>query len=239
MNEFKTSQKDWRSLYIIGGVVTVVLLIYSLATMLIMFGAGGPPATAQEILEMLHQNRLIGLLRLDALTTLVIPLYYLLFLSLFVALRKTHEVGATIALLLSCTGLTLFLATPSFISWMVLSDKFAVATDEAQKTLLLAAGESILATDLWHSSSAFVGGLLMQTSTLLISLVMLRSDTFSKLTAWVGVVTHGLDLAHILLMLIIPSVAMLLMIVGGTLYLVWFPMLGRDFFRLAKRSVTQ
>ena len=89
-----------------------------------------------------------------------------------------------------------------------------------------------MVTDLWHGSSAFVGGLLLQTSTLLISLVMLRSNSFSKLTAWVGVVTHGLDLVHVLLMLILPSLGVILMAVGGTLYLVWFPLLARDFFRL-------
>ena len=227
------SNSNWRSLYKIAGVATIILLIYSLATMLIMFGAGVPPTTAHEILEMLSQNQLMGLLRLDALTTLVMPLYYLLFLSLFIALRKSHEVGATITLLLGSAGLTLFLAAPSFISWMVLSEKFAIA-DQAQKTLLLAAGETILATDLWHSSSAFVGGLLLQTSMLLISLVMLRSNTFSKLTAWVGVVTHSLDLAHIPFLLFFPTIGTILMIFGGTLYLVWFPLLARDFFHLAK-----
>jgi len=226
---------NWRILYKIAGLAIIILLIYSLATMLIMFGAGGPPSSAQEILEMLHQNRLMGLLRLDALTTLVMPLYYLLLLSLYAALRNTNEVGATITLLLGCAGLTLFLATPSFLSWLILSDKFTVA-DEAQKTLLLAAGETILVTDLWHSSSAFVGGLLLQTSMLLISLVMLRSSSFSKLTAWVGVVTHGLDLAHIPFLLFLPTIGTILMIFGGTLYLVWFPLLARDFFRLAKTS---
>jgi hypothetical protein len=231
--EMSESNSNWRSLYKIAGVATIILLIYSLATMLIMFGAGVPPATANEILEMLSQNQLMGLLRLDALTTLVMPLYYLLFLSLFIALRKSHEVGATITLLLGSAGLTLFLAAPSFISWMVLSEKFAIA-DQAQKTLLLAAGETILATDLWHSSSAFVGGLLLQTSMLLISLVMLRSNTFSKLTAWVGVVTHSLDLAHIPFLLFFPTIGTILMIFGGTLYLVWFPLLARDFFHLAK-----
>jgi len=228
------ANSNWKNLYMIAGVVALTLLIYSLATMVILLGLGSPPATAQEILEMLRQNRLMGLLRLDALTTLIMPLYYLLLLGLYLALRKTHEMGATLTLLLGCAGLTLFLAAPSFVSWIALSDKFALATDETQKTLLLAAGESILVTDLWHSSSAFVGGLLLQSSTLLISLVMLRGNTFSKSTAWVGVVTHSLDLAHIPCLLFLPSVGTVLLMIGGTLYLVWFPLLARDFFKLGK-----
>jgi len=225
---------NWKSLYKMCGWAAWILLIYSLATMAILLGLGGPPTTAQGILDMLRQNRLVGLLRLDALTTLLMPLYYLLFLGLYIALRKTQAMGATLMLLLGCTGLTLFLAAPSFVSWMALSDKFAVATDDARKTLLLAAGETILATDLWHSSSAFVGGLLLQTSTLLISLVMLRGTTFRKSTAWVGVVTHGLDLAHIPFLLFIPPIGEFLLMIGGTLYLAWFPLLAWDFFQLAQ-----
>lgn len=179
---------------------------------------------------MLEENRFTALLRLDVLTTL----YHLLFLGLYIALSKTHEMGVTLMLLLGCAGLTLFLAAPSFVSWITLSDKFALATDNGQKILLLAAGETILVTDLWHSSSAFVGGLLLQTSTLLISVVMLRGDTFRKSTTWVGVVTHGLDLAHIPFRLFIPPVGVCPLMIGGTLYLAWFPLLTWDFFRLAR-----
>lgn len=226
------TNQNWKSLYKIGGVAALALLAYCLVTMVVVFGVGSQPQTAQEVLDMLHQNRLAGLLRLDALTTLCMPLYYLLFLSFYIALRKTHETYAAITLLLGCAGLTLFLAAPSFISWLTLSDKFAMATSQEQKILLLAAGEAILVTDIWHSSSAMVGGLLLQTSTVLISVAMLRSNAFSKLTGWVGLVTHGLDLAHIPFLLIVPVVGELLMVIGGTLYLVWFPLVARDFFRL-------
>ncbi|MFZ6026838.1 MAG: hypothetical protein ACOYYS_03900 [Chloroflexota bacterium] len=228
------SDENFKVLGRLGGVTALLLLAYVLATMAILVGLGAPPASAEETLEMLRQNRLAGLLRLDMLTTLFMPLYYLLFFALYLALKKTHDLAAKAALLLGCAGVTLFLAAPAFVSWMALSDKFAAATSEAQKNLLLAAGESIFVTDLWHSSTAFVGGLLLQASLVLISLAMLRSRAFSKWTAWLGVVTHGLDLAHIPLMLFLPSVGAALLMVGGTLYLAWFPLLARDFFRLAK-----
>ena len=112
MNE---ANSNWKNLYKLSGWVAIILLIYSLATMVILLGLGGPP------------------------TTLVTPLYYLLFLSLFIALRKTYKLVATLTLLLGCAVLTLFLAAPSFISWITLSDKFALATNDAQKTLYLAA----------------------------------------------------------------------------------------------------
>jgi len=168
------------------------------------------------------------------LAVLVMPLYYLLFLSLYAALKKTHAAYAVLAAVLGFAGVTLFLATPSVFSWLALSDKFAAATSEAQKTLLLAAGEAILASDMWHGSGAMMGGILLQTGTLLVSLIMLRSNAFGKLTAWVGVVMHGLDLAHLFLIIFFPTVGVILMAVAGPLYLVWFPLLARDFFRLAR-----
>jgi hypothetical protein len=63
---------------------------------------------------------------------------------------------------------------------------------------------------------------------------MLRSNVFSKATAWVGVVTHGLDLLHILIAFFLPAAGAGLMFIAGPLYLVWFPLLARDFFRLGR-----
>ncbi|HTX90195.1 MAG TPA: hypothetical protein VMC09_03175 [Anaerolineales bacterium] len=221
----------------LGGVTALILLGYTLATMAFVFGLGGQPASVQGIFDMLHANRLAGILRLDALTTLVMPLYYLLFLSLYLTLRKDRPLISLIFLLLGCAGLTLFLSAPSFFSWLALSDKYAMTTDPAQKSLLLAAGEGVLASDLWHGSSAFVGGILLQVSTLLASLAMLRSHSFGKWTAWVGVATHSLDLLHILVMPFLPAFGAILMAVGGTLYLLWFPLLASDFLRLARKEI--
>ncbi len=227
-------ESNWHVLYQINGVVMLIFLAYSLITILVMGSLGMPPGSATDVFAMLQANKFSGLLRLDVLTVFVMPLYYLLFLGFYAALQKTGAVYATIAGLLGCAGLTLFLATPSVFSWLVLSDKFAVATSESQKILLLAAGEAILASDLWHGSGALVGGLLMQTSTLILSMVMLRSQAFEKVTAWVGVVTHSLDLLHILVGFFLPAGGVALMMVAGPLYLLWFPLLARDFFRLAK-----
>jgi hypothetical protein len=174
---------------------------------------------------------------LDLLTVLVyMPLFYLLFLGIYVALKKTHLVSAAIAMLLGCAGVTLFLATPSAFSWLALSNKFTAATGEAQKTLFLAAGEAILVSDMWHGTGALIGGILMQIATTLFSIAMLSSNAFGKATAYVGVVTHGLDLAHLLVGFFIPAGGVILMMIAGPLYLIWFPLLARDFFRLGREN---
>ena len=237
-NEFPSVElgSSWKRLYQLAGGTALLLLIYSLVTMLLLVVFGGQPQTARKAFAMLQSNRLVGFLRLDGLTILVMPLYFLLFFGLYTVLKESDGAFAGLASLLVFAGLTLFLATPSAFSWLVLSDKFAAATDPALKTQLLAAGEAILASDLWHGSGAILGGILLQTGALLTSLVMLGSQAFGKLTAWLGVVMFGLDLAHLLTAFFFPAGGVILMAVAGTLYLVWFPLLARDFFRLAKKN---
>ena len=226
---------NWKSLYKASGWVAWILLAYSLVTMVILFILGTPPTTATETFKMLTENKFVGLLRLDLLTVLVyMPLFYLLFLGLYAALKKTHSVSAAIVMLFGCAGVTLFLATPSIFSWLALSDKFAATSSEAQKTLILAAGESLLVSDMWHGTGAVIGSILIQFATTLVSVAMLSSSAFGKSTAYVGVATHGLDLARLLLGFFIPSISFGLMAIAGTLYLVWFPLLARDFFRLGR-----
>lgn len=44
------------------------------------------------------------------------------------------------------------------------------------------AGQAILASDMWHGTGARIGGLLMQSGALIVSVVMLKNSVFNKLT---------------------------------------------------------
>ena len=233
-NIFEQIKNDWRGLYRLCGVGALVLLVYCLATIIIMAITGGQPATVEETLTMLQGNRLVGLLRMDLLTVLVMPLYYVLFLGFLVSLWRAHLVNAVLAFLLVLTGVTLFLAMPSVFSYAFLSDRLAQVAGDAQRAQILAAGEAIQAADMWRGTGAMVGGLLTQTGAVLISFVMLRGTVFGKAAAWMGIITHGLDLLHILVGFFAPELGILLMIVAGPLYLIWFPLVARGFWRLAK-----
>ena len=152
---------------------------------------------------------------------------------------RNCQIGVvSLGLLLSFAGLTLFLATPSAFSIVPLSDKYAAATTPVLKQQFLAAGEALLAADMFNNSGAMIGGILMLVAILILSAVMLKSDHFSKYTAYVGIITHGLDLAHVLVGFFAPQVGVILMVVAGPLYLVWFPLLARDFFRLGREHNT-
>jgi len=227
----------WKSLYRIGGAAALILLLYSVVTLIVLTLLGAAPSTAAETFALLQNNRIIGLLRLDVLTVFVyMPLLYLLFLGIYVALRPTQGAYATLATALVFVGVTLFLATPSAFSMVDLSDKYAVATTETQRSQLLAAGEAILASDMWHGTGAFLGGMLLQSGAVLISVVMLRGEVFSQTIAYLGILTHGLDLAHFIFLLLVPGLGKILIAIAGTLYLIWFPLVGRRLLQLGRRE---
>ena len=199
---------------------------------------GGPPDSAAEAFRILQQNKLLGLLRLDSATVLVLPLYYLLFFGLFAALKDTHRTHGAIATVLVFFGVTLVLAMPTALPLMALSDKYAAATSEAMKIHFLAAGEAVLATDIWHGTGAYIGGIFVQTGAVWISCVMLRG-VLGKATAYVGIITHGLDLVHILFAPFLPKVAAIFMIIAGLGYPVWLFLVGRRLLQLGKFRVWQ
>lgn len=233
-SEIQAAEINNQRVFKAGSLASWVLLAYSLATMVIVIALGTAPETARATFDMLRSDRLVGLLRLDILTVFCMPLYLVLFFSVYLALKKSSGAQAALLTLLVMAGLTLFLATPSVFSWISLSDRFAAATDPVQKNLLLAAGEAILASDMWHGSGPIIGGLLQQIGATLISVTMLRSKVFSKWTGWVGVVTHGFDLLHILGGFFTPVLSIAGMAVAGPLYLVWFPLVAIDLVKLGQ-----
>jgi hypothetical protein len=225
---------EWRGLCKWGGVAAWLLVVYSLVTMVQLVVLGGQPATATEAFDLLQKSRLLGLLRLDFPTVLALPLYYLVFLGLYVALRREEPGGTTVATLLAFVGVTLVLATPMGLSMVPLSDSYAAATSDEARTQIRTVGEAILATDMWHSTGAFMGGLLAQVGAVLVSVVMLRTRVFSRVTGYVGVATHGLDLLHIVLGPVLPMAGFVLMAVAGPLYLAWFPLVARRLVQLGR-----
>lgn len=224
------------SLCRLGAWAAFLFLAYSLATVVQFAVLGGPPASAAEAFAILQRSRVVGLIRLDLPTVLALPLYYLLFLALFTALRAVRPASTLLSTCLAFVGVTLCLATPTAFSMLALSDRYAAATSEAMRTQWLTVGEAVMATDIWHSTAALLGGFLLQTGAVMICVAMLNSGVFRKPTAYLGIAAHGLDLAHIVFGLFWPAAGVVLMSVAGPLYPVWFFLVGRRLLRLAAET---
>ena len=230
----QSSVFNWARFCSAAGIAAFIFLVYCLATMVQTTVLGGLPATVEEAFRVLRQSKVLGLLRLDFPTVLILPLYDLLFFGIFAALRNTDRTHAAISTVLVFLGVTLVLAMPTALPLMALSDKYATATSEAVRAHFLAAGEAILVADIWHGTGAYMGGMFVQTGAVWISVVMLRCGVFSKATAYLGIITHGLDLVHIVFVPFLPNVATFFMIIAGLGYPVWLWLVGRRLLRVGK-----
>ena len=110
------------------------------------------------------------------------------FLALYIALRSTDESLSLIALVLGLMGLVLLVPALPIVEMIDLSNQFTTATTAIQQSQILAASKATLAQ--FHGSAFYAHYILGSLSLLLSSLIMLRSDLFSRGTAYLGIVTN-------------------------------------------------
>lgn len=125
-------------------------------------------------------------------------------------------------------------ANESTFSLWYLAKQWVGATGEAERQALVAAGEAVRATGWWNSSNSMISGFLLQGSGVVVSIIMLRSKHFSKWTAWTGLIGNGLDLIQHLFEPFTPGIQQTLAPLMSPFYLLWFPLLARDFRKLGK-----
>jgi hypothetical protein len=224
---------NWKGLYKIAGVTTLVLMVFFLFD-IIIWGVFGPyPVSAEGWFRLLQENKHVGLLLLSLPTLFGMVLYYLTFLSLYHILRQTNSSFAALAVLFAFIGLTILLITNMVYPIVYLSKHYALTTTETERVLLLAAGETKIATAI---TGVNMGGFLVEGAAVLFSLLMLRSTTFSKLIAYLGIVGHGLDFIRIIMnLLFLPEdIAAILLMIGGLPQLIWLILVARKFLQLGQ-----
>ena len=151
-------------------------------------------------------------------------------LAIYVALKGVNESYALIALVLGLVAVIAILPARPIVELLTLSDLHAAATTDLARQQYLAAGETLLA---FFSGTAWMVNLFFTGISFLISsILMLRSDSFSKSTAYVGIISNAGLVGFFL-----PVIGIFLLFVFGTvLAMVWCMMLARVFFRLARQS---
>ena len=229
------TDSQWRSLCRMGGIAALLQLICVLTSLVVGITMGAEPTTVEEYFTLLQQDRLVGLLRMDFSTLILICLYPLTSFGMYAALRQTHKAYASLAVALIFVGMTLALAPHSAFSMIRLSDQFAAASSLAHQEQLMAAGEAVISSGMWNSTSGFLAGIFLQGGSVILSVVMLSSKYFSKATGITGILANGFDLVHVFVALFNPSLAVILLYISGPFYLLWFPLLARDLYKLGRR----
>jgi len=232
--DVETADSAYKSLYRLGGAAALVVVLLILGVV-IGFTVYPQPSTVSDWFELFQSNKVIGLLDFWGLEVLMYAMFALVFLTLYVMLREADQGRMAIAITFSLLGVGIFLATNNPFTMLSLSDQYAAATTDAQRTTLLAAGQAVLANTSQRVVGGFnVGLFLVSVAGLIVSSVMLQSSAFSRSTAYVGMLAWTLSLVDYLRQIVTQSatIALLVILPNALLLVVWFVLVGRRLYQL-------
>lgn len=231
-----------KSLYKIAGtavLISVLLMLLDIVTTaiskeVIQFGT----FTATDWFTIFQTNWFSGLRNLGFLNSLEMTLAVPMFFALYMAHRDVSKTYAAFAMILSLVGMTIYISNNAAVPMFVLSNKYAAAVTETQRSMLAAAGEALLAKGEDFSPGAFLGFFLVQIANLTLALVMLRGRVFGKITAYIGIIGISFLTVYTVWVTFIPALqgtAMILAMVGGPLGMIWSILIARRLFQLGHR----
>jgi hypothetical protein len=226
-----------RSLFAIGGIASLLALALAPAEVIIGSLPGVPDRLAHTVTVMdwftLFQGhpflalRNLGLLNMIG-AVLLIPAV----LAIYFALKRVGETYTlSLGTVLFFIGISVYLACNRAFPMLLLSHQYAVAATEAQRSVLIAAGQALLI-----EAESRTGILLIEFAFLVISAAMLNSRTFSRATAWAGIL--GNLLMMILEIAFMPphGIGMLVAAAAGLSLMTWYFLTGRRLLHLARLS---
>ncbi len=212
----------WRSLYRIGAVAAVISVVIIPITIVAFFIW---PPFPDNILVLIQQDSFAGLMSLDFLYLLGNVFATPFFLVLYVTLKKVDEGWALLALTLGLLGLVCLVPSRPIPEMFVLSEKYAAAVTDVERATYVAAAEAVLA--IFHGMAYHAHYILGSSSLLISSFLMLRSATFSKATAYVGIVTNIVVFGFY-----VPEVGVYISILSVFGYVLWYILIARRLFQL-------
>ncbi len=232
----------WHGLYKAGAVAPLIALGFYLIEFGLLVVGEPYPTSIEGWYTLVQRSKLLTLWYLNALDILSFALLGIMFLALYVALRRVRPSGMMIALYLALLGVAVFIVPRLLhLSLLPLGDLHAMATTEAQRTIYLAAGEAL--SQVSSATPQTLGFLLMAAAGLIISVVALQSDQqrlpVGKAAAYVGIVGFAAALANYVSRLLAPNVAAIIMPVNGLLWFTWWIMVSVGLFKLVKEPHTR
>jgi hypothetical protein len=229
--------RAWANLYKIGGIAPLVTLAFYISEFAFI-SWDEFPANTEAWYELFQRSKLLGLFYLNALDIFSITLLGLMFLALYMALRRVAQAAMTAATFFGLLGVAVFVVPRvGTLSLMNLSDRYAQAANEIERTSLLAAGEALGALSI--PTPQTVGFLFMAVGVLILSVVMLRGGPFHKVTAWAGILASLITFIDDLSLILAPDIATPLMIVSGLFWIPWWVLIGLGLLRLARISALE
>jgi len=226
--EAEPSDSRWKLLYRAGGLAALISALF-IPIQIVVFIVSEPPidGTVQDWFRLFQDNRLIGLIDLDLLLVADNVLLVAVFLALYVLLRRSSESVMAVATALGFLGIVFYVASNPAFEMLSLSNRYAAATTEGQRTVLVAAGEAVIAT--WQGTAFQVAYVVGSVAGIAIGAVMFRSRIFSNLTGYMAILGNAVGLG-----LYVPAVGVYISVFSVLFLEVWYILVARRLLQLGK-----
>jgi hypothetical protein len=221
----------WKDLYFLGGIsalAAIAAIVTAGAAYAVWPYFPGELSTAEVYAKVLS-DRMGALAALDVIYYVCSILSIPLCLGLYVALRRTNESQALIALVIGLMALALLFSARPIAEVMTLADRYAAAATEAERIRLLAAGDPLLV--LFTGTSNSLSYILGTLSLLIYAFLMRDGKVFSKRAAWVGVATNVAAFG-----LFLPAIGLWLSFASLAGMIIWNIQIAGALFRLARTA---
>ena len=192
---------------------------------------------------MLQNDPFVGLSLLNLFDLINFALVGLIFVALYAALRSVNKSLMLIAISIGLIGVAVYLASNQAWEMFSLSEQYAAATSDVQRSVLLTAGDVLLVTNHpeapYQATGIYVGLFLVLSAGLLISIVMLQSDIFGKAVAICGILANGLALLGFIALAFGPTVSWIPPTLSAPFRMIWYVLIAIKLFKLAKSESVQ
>ena len=232
--------QEWTTLYKAGALAALLAALLFRrnigAEVSLFTGVEAIPITAADWYALLQTNPFVGLSLLAVFDLVNYALVGVIFLALAAALWQVNRSAVAIALASGLVGITLNLASNISLTMLSFSQRYADASSEAQRADLLAAGQAILAGNDPLAgnpgTSVLVSLLLVALAGLLFSVLLLPSH---RVTAILGLLASGCDLAYGLVFPLTPVTPVyLLLAAAGLFWMLWHLLVAFVLWKYAK-----
>lgn len=235
-----SADSQWRKIYRIGGIAALVVILVALIDIILMFipGTGNVPGTRAVVdwFKLFQENWFLAGRDLGMFNLVTTLCTVLVFFAIVGVHRRINPVFAILALILICIGATIYIANNMVLPMLTLSRQYTLATTDAQKLLISAAGQTLLAQE-DISAGSFMGFFIPEVACILMSTVMLKGKVFNPLTAWAGILAESILLIFNIIAAFLPDLSESVMPLGGfggMLSIIWLTLIAFRLFRLER-----
>jgi len=242
--DIEIAEFQWNWLYKVGAVAALIAMFANILDILLGFGGTEVftygSRSAIEWFAIYQGSWFKGLYSLGILNLVYLAAMLPVYLALLAAHRKKQAVFVILTMIVFLVSMSIYISNNAAIPLLVLSNKYTLAGTDVQRSIYMAAGESVLARGEDFTPGSFIGLFSGGLAAIALSYIMLRGGVFGKVNAWIGIAGFSFLSIFTILATFVPALYVLAFYffgsIGGLLALVWFALVARRLFQLSRQA---